>query len=84
MDFLNYIVGNKLILIPVLYVIGYIIKNTRVIRNKFIPLLLLLIGIILSILMGGDTIINNVVQGILVTGATVMTDQMIRQTSKND
>ena len=84
MDFLNYIVGNKLILIPVLYIIGYIIKNTKVIRNKFIPLLLLLIGIILSVLMGGDTIINNVVQGILVTGATVMTDQMIRQTSKND
>ena len=84
MDFLNYIVGNKLILIPVLYIIGYIIKNTRVIRNKFIPLLLLLIGIVLSVLMGGDTVINNVVQGILVTGATVMTDQMIRQTSKND
>lgn len=84
MDFLNYIVGNKLILIPVLYIIGYIIKNTKVIRNKFIPLLLLLIGIVLSVLMGGDTVINNVVQGILVTGATVMTDQMIRQTSKND
>ena len=84
MDFLNYIVGNKLILIPVLYIIGYIIKNTRVIRNKFIPLLLLLIGIVLSVLMGGDMVINNVVQGILVTGATVMTDQMIRQTSKND
>ena len=84
MDFLNYIVGNKLILIPVLYIIGYIIKNTKIIRNKFIPLLLLVIGIILSVLMGGDTIINNVVQGILVTGATVMTDQMIRQTSKND
>ena len=84
MDFLNYIVGNKLILIPVLYIIGYIIKNTKIIRNKFIPLFLLVIGIILSVLMGGDTIINNVVQGILVTGATVMTDQMIRQTSKKD
>lgn len=84
MDFLNYIVGNKLILIPVLYIIGYIIKNIKIIRNKFIPLFLLVIGIILSVLMGGDTIINNVVQGILVTGATVMTDQMIRQTSKND
>ena len=84
MDFLDYIVGNKLILIPVLYIIGYIIKNTKIIRNKFIPLALLLIGIILSLLMGGDTWINNIVQGILVTGATVMTDQMIRQSVKND
>ena len=84
MDFINYIVGNKLILIPVLYIIGYIIKNTNLIRNKFIPLILLIIGIILAVLMGGDTVVNNIVQGILVTGATVMTDQMIRQTSKND
>ncbi len=84
MEFLNYIVGNKLILIPVLYIVGYIIKNTRIMRNKFIPLILLVIGIVLSVLMGGDTFINNVVQGVLVTGATVMTDQMIRQTYKND
>ncbi|MBR2833552.1 MAG: phage holin family protein [Bacilli bacterium] len=84
MDFLNYIVGNKLILIPVLYIIGYIIKSTNTIRNKFIPLILLAVGIILAVLMGGDTIINNIVQGILVTGATVMTDQMIRQSTKND
>lgn len=84
MDFLNYIVGNKLILIPVLYIIGYIIKNTNIVRNKYIPLILLALGIILAVLMGGDTIINNIVQGILVTGATVMTDQMIRQTTRND
>lgn len=84
MDFLNYIVGNKLILIPVLYIIGYIIKNTNIVRNKFIPLILLALGIILAVLMGGDTIINNIVQGILVTGATVMTDQMIRQSTRND
>ena len=84
MYFLNYIVGNKLILIPVLYIIGYIIKSTNTIRNKFIPLILLAVGVILSSLMGGDTIINNIVQGILVTGATVMTDQMIRQSTKND
>jgi len=84
MDFLNYIVGNKLILIPVLYIIGYIIKNSNIVRNKFIPLILLAVGIVLSVLMGGDTIINNIVQGILVTGATVMTDQMIRQSTRAD
>ena len=84
MDFLNYIVGNKLILIPVLYIIGYIIKNSNLVRNKFIPLILLAVGIVLSVLMGGDTVINNIVQGILVTGATVMTDQMIRQSTRAD
>ncbi len=84
MDFLNYIVGNKLILIPVLYIVGYVIKNAKIIKNKYIPIILLIIGIILSVFMGGDTIINNIVQGILVTGATVMTDQMIRQSTRDD
>lgn len=84
MDFLNYIVGNKLILIPVLYILGYIIKNTNLVRNKYIPVLLLGAGILLSVFMGGDTVINNIVQGILVTGATVMTDQMIRQSTRAD
>lgn len=84
MDFLNYIVGNKLILIPVLYIVGYVIKNANIIKNKYIPIILLIIGIMMSVFMGGDTIINNIVQGILVTGATVMTDQMIRQSTRDD
>lgn len=76
MDILSYIMDNKLILIPVLYIINYIIKKTMVIPDKFLPLLLLALGIILSVLMGGD-IVNNIVQGILVTGATVLTDQIV-------
>ena len=84
MDFLNYIMANKLVLIPVLFIIGYIIQNTNSIKNKYIPLILLVVGIILSVLMGGDTVVNNIVQGVLVTGATVMTHQFIKQSSKND
>ena len=84
MDFLNYILANKLILIPVLFIIGYIIQNTNSIKNKYIPLILLLIGIVLSVLMGGDTIVNNIVQGVLVTGATVMTHQFIKQSNQTN
>ena len=84
MDFLNYIVSNKLILIPVLFIIGYIIRNTNIIKNKYIPLILLTIGIVLSVLMGGDTIVNNIVQGVLVTGATVMTHQFVKQNNQNE
>lgn len=80
MDIVSYILDNKLILIPVLYVINYIVKKTKVIGDKFLPLVLLVVGILLSVLMGGDTIINNIVQGILVTGATVLTDQIVVQT----
>lgn len=84
MDFLEYVVGSRLILIPVLYIIGFIIRSTNLVRNKFIPLILLFVGIVLSIFMGGDSIVNNIVQGVLVTGATVMADQMIKQSTKPD
>ena len=83
MELLNYITDNKLILIPALYIIGYIIKNTSLIKDKYIPLILLFVAIILSIFMGKDTIINNIIQGILVSGTTVFTNQMIVQANKN-
>lgn len=82
MEILDYVLENRLVLIPVLYVIGYIIKNTELIKDKFIPVILLFIGVLLSILMGGDTIVNNCIQGILVAGATVMTNQIVKQSKK--
>ena len=84
MDILSYIMDNKLILIPVLYIVGYIIKNTALIKNKFIPLILLGLGMLLSVLMGGDTIVNNIIQGILVAGATVLTNEVVVKKKKTD
>lgn len=78
MEIMDYIMEGRLILIPVLYIIGYIFSKTQLIKNKFIPLILLVIGIILSLLIGGNTIIDNIIQGILVTGATVLTNQVIK------
>ncbi len=82
MEIIDYIMSEKLVLIPVLYIIGYFISNTGLIRNKFIPFILLGLGIIFSLLIGGDTILNNIIQGILVAGTTVLTNQMIKQSNK--
>ena len=84
MDILNYILENRLVLVPVLYIIGEFIKRTEYIKDKFIPIIILIIGILFSVLMGGDTIINNVIQGILVAGATVLGNQVIKQVGKDD
>lgn len=84
MEIINYIIENRLILIPVLYIIGEFIKRTEYVKDKMIPSILLFIGIIFSVLMGGDTVINNVIQGILVAGATVLGNQMIKQVGKED
>ena len=76
---LNYIVEDGLILIPVLYVIGYIIKNTNILSNRWIPLVLLVIGIIFSIFLLNDPIVDRVIQGVLIAGVTVFINQVKKQ-----
>ena len=66
MDFLNYIVDNALILIPVLYIIGTFLKGLEIINDKYIPLILLALGIGFSIAIISFSIYA-VIQGVLVT-----------------
>ena len=80
---MNYIVDNCLILIPVLYIIGMILKNLEFIKDKYIPLILLPIGIALAIAIKGIDI-NSVIQGILVTGVTVYGNQIFKQINKEE
>jgi len=82
MDFINYITENALILVPVLLVIGAILKNTERIKDKYIPIILLPIGIILSVWVMGGFTADSVIQGILVTGAAVYGNQLVKQISK--
>ena len=37
MDFMNYIIENALILIPVLYILGMFLKALEFIKDKYIP-----------------------------------------------
>lgn len=83
MDFLSYITENALILIPVLYIIGAILKGTDKIQNNYIPAVLLPIGIIMAIGIMGISM-NSVVQGVLVVGASVYANQMFKQCIKKD
>ena len=80
---MNYIVDNCLILIPVLYIIGMILKNLERIEDKYIPLILLPIGIALAIAIKGIDV-NSVMQGILVTGVTVYGNQIFKQINKEE
>ncbi len=79
----EYITENALLLIPVLNVIGMIIKNTEKIPNKYIPLILLGFGIIGSIAIMGLSP-ESVVQGVLVTGAAVYGNQVFKQLKKDE
>lgn len=95
MEFEQYIKPELLILIPVLYLIGTAIRNSNI-DNRHIPILLGLCGIFLSALylFASESIIGSqavatalftaITQGILVAGASVYINQLVKQTKKED
>lgn len=80
---IEFITENALILIPVLNIIGVILKDTEKIPDKFIPLILLGFGILGAVAIMGMTA-ESVVQGILVTGTAVYGNQVIKQLKKKE
>ena len=82
MDILKYIVNEGLIMIPVLFVLAEIIKQAELVVNKWLPLILLGISLIMTPLVLGGYTADNLVQAILLAGAAVYSDQIIKQTNK--
>ena len=95
MDFNNYIKPELLILIPVIYLIGIAIKRSAR-KDKFIPFILGGISIVLCaiwIFASCETFnatdilyatFGAITQGVLVAGASVYTNQLIKQGIKTD
>ncbi|MBZ9690896.1 phage holin family protein [Clostridium sp. M14] len=83
MDFVKYITENALVLVPAIYVLGKIIKNMETVPDKYIPILLLVAGIIGAVALIGLNA-TSIIQGILVTGAAVYANQLIKQNSKEE
>ena len=85
----EYITPELLILVPVLYVIGVMIKDIDIIKNKYIPLILTGISLVLTSLyvlgMGGISAVNiftSIVQAILCVACAVYADQLKKQFRK--
>ena len=95
MEYQEYMKTELLILIPVLYFIGIGLKKSKL-ANKWIPITLGLIGVLLSsIWVIGTTDISGfkeaslaiftaVTQGILAAGASVYVNQIYTQARKSD
>ena len=83
MEILSYIMENALVLIPVLVIIGEIIKNIEKIPDKWIPLILLPLGIGGALALGGLSV-DSAIQGILITGAAVYGNQIVKQLGKKE
>ena len=82
-NLINYVMDNALILIPVIYVIGAILKGTELIKDKYIPVILLPVGIVLGMILIGFNV-DGFIQGVLVTGVAVYANQLFKQALKEE
>lgn len=94
MDYQEYIKSELLVLVPVLYIIGLALKRSRF-EDKWIPLMLGIVSIILSALWVVSTshitnyqdvtaaLFTAITQGILAVGASVYANQLYVQANKD-
>lgn len=91
-NIINYIQPELLLIVPVLWVLGKLLKEASFIRDKWIPLILGGVSILLSVcciygtaesftVTGAFTAIT---QGILCAGVSVYGHQVIKQLGKSD
>ena len=96
MDIMNYIKPELIVVAIVLYFIGLGIKKAQKIKDKYIPLILGICGIVLAAIWVfanspiGTTqeilmaVFTSIIQGILVAGLSTYVNQLIKQASKSD
>lgn len=87
----DYVRPEMLIMIPALVVIGKIFSDANMVKNKYIPMLLGISGIVLSVLytisiygLSLDGIFSGIVQGILCAGTAVYGNQIYKQLGKEE
>lgn len=96
MDIMNYIRPELLVVALACYFIGSALKNTTIIKDKWIPLTLGIIATLLSVIYVAATtdIVNwqsallatftSITQGILLAGASTYINQLIKQAKKEE
>ena len=95
MDYIiNYINPELIVLVPVLYVMGLMIKDGIAIPNTAIPAVLGVVGVLLAVAWCMATVqpvgpwavlltlVTAVMQGVLCAGAAVYADQLGKQSAK--
>lgn len=86
---LSFILPEILILIPVLIIIGMMLKRIENIKDWTIPIVLGIIGILFAIMIlgfkegfSGPIILNGILQGILAAGMAVYVHQLTIQSTR--
>lgn len=92
----EYVKPELLILVIVLYFIGVAVKNSEFIKDKYIPIILGIVGILIAgiyVVATSDisgykevliSIFTSITQGILVAGLSVYVNQIVKQKNKEE
>lgn len=93
MELSEYIRPELMVLIPVLYILGMALKRAQWVADRLIPLLLSGAGIVLAAaylllnpdgMNAGQCILAGALQGILCAGMSVYSNQLYKQSGKDD
>ena len=91
MDFTNYIAPELSALVPLLWVVGRWVKDIKWIDNKFIPLILTVASMLLSVCyvcstegFSGAAIATSILQGVMMAATAVYGHQMVKQIGQKD
>ena len=83
MDFMEFVIDDALVMIPVLYMIALVYRETSSPGwHRLTPFIILVISLAFTPILLGGYNPDNIVQAVLVTGATVLIYEGIKQGRK--
>ena len=93
LNLMEFIPSNLIILVAVLYVLGVGLKKSIKVPDKYITVVLLILGITIAVLLSIinaqyktmlDAIINGAMQGVLCWGVAIGVNQTAKQLNKEE
>lgn len=72
------------VLVVILYVIGMMLKDTKKIKDNYIPIILGIVSIPIGIMFCWSDVVDGIVQGIMCAGMAVYGNQIYKQLEKKN
>lgn len=92
-NLMDFVQKYLIILVIAIYVVGIFLKQTTLVKDNYITVILMIFGITFAVLLvfvnndyktAFDAVINGVLQGILCWGVAVGINQTTKQLTKNE
>lgn len=81
---MDFIVENALQMVPALWIVGKFVKKSELIKDKYIPFVVMGVSLVLTPLTLGGFTADNIVQALLVAGGAVLGNEIAKQSLKEE